>query len=171
VRPHRRKPTRLLCPWDYVAINDMYENKKRRKKYMNYFTIIWNIHGSKVSDLDMTELTREKKWEQSNLQHPVHFQEFNNLTPGIKVNILYFWFFIEFLGCFSSHFSGHPSHTVRAFNSLFLWQIFISQSQQLHETKDTCCVCFSKCFTINSKYLEPILFLYLPDTNGLFTVK
>ena len=49
------------------------KTKKEEEKHMNYFTIIWNTHGSKVSDLDMTELTREKKWEQSNLQYPVHF--------------------------------------------------------------------------------------------------
>lgn len=41
------------------------KTKKEEEKYMNYFTIIWNTHGSKVSDLDMTELMREKKWEQS----------------------------------------------------------------------------------------------------------
>lgn len=41
------------------------KTKKEEEKYMNYFKIIWNTHGSKVSDLDMTELMREKKWEQS----------------------------------------------------------------------------------------------------------
>lgn len=116
------------------------------------------VPKQKDSDLDTTELMREKNENKvSNLWYAARFQEFNNLTPGIKVNTLYFWFFIEFLGCFSSHFSGYPSHTVRAFNSFFLWQIFISQSQQLHETKDTYCVCFFRSFWINSTYPEPIL--------------
>lgn len=56
---------------------------------------------------------------------------FSGLTPGIKVKMLYFWFFMAFLGYFSSHFSGHPSHTVRAFRSFFLRQMFMSQSEQL----------------------------------------
>lgn len=57
------------------------------------------------------------------------------LTPGINVKKLYFWFFIAFLGYFSSHFSGHPSHTVRALSSFFLRQMFISQSQQLQKER------------------------------------
>lgn len=52
------------------------------------------------------------------------------LTPGTKVMMLYFWFLMEFLGYFSSHFSGQPSQTVLAFSS-FLRHIWARQSQQL----------------------------------------
>lgn len=55
------------------------------------------------------------------------------LTPGTKVKTLYFWFLIAFLGYFSSHFSGQPSHTVLAFNTFFLWHMWARQSQQLTE--------------------------------------
>lgn len=61
----------------------------------------------------------------------VQYQKTSSLTPGIKVKMLYFWFLMAFLGYFSSHFSGHPSHTVRAFSSFFLRQMFMSQSEQL----------------------------------------
>lgn len=66
-----------------------------------------------------------------NIQSVHHQKMFSGLTPGIKVKMLYFWFFMAFLGYFSSHFSGHPSHTVRAFRSFFLRQMFMSQSEQL----------------------------------------
>ncbi len=56
---------------------------------------------------------------------------FLQLTPGTKVKMLYFWFLMAFLGNFSSHFSGQPSQTVRAFSSFFLRHMWARQSQQL----------------------------------------
>jgi len=57
--------------------------------------------------------------------------EMYGLTPGTKVTMLYFWFLMAFLGYFSSHFSGCPSHTVRAFSSFLLRHVWTRHSQQL----------------------------------------
>lgn len=55
----------------------------------------------------------------------------SRLTPGTNVKTLYFWFLMIFLGNFSSHFSGQPSHTVLAFSSFFRRHMWARQSQQL----------------------------------------
>lgn len=96
-----------------------------------------------------------------NIQSAQQQKMFSGLTPGIKVKMLYFWFFMAFLGYFSSHFSGHPSHTVRAFRSFFLRQMFMSQSEQLKrktivyfKTKNVLYdITISKPGTLKGKYL------------------
>lgn len=102
--------SRLLTLIEIAETNT--ENKRRT--WANKINFLWNSQKT-LQDIQSAQ----------------HQKMFSGLTPGIKVKMLYFWFFMAFLGYFSSHFSGHPSHTVRAFRSFFLRQMFMSQSEQL----------------------------------------
>lgn len=86
-------------------------------------SLVQNAHEARwwgVDDVQLKDSERLDTW-------------FLKLTPGTKVRMLYFWFLMMFLEYFSSHFSGQPSQTVRAFSSFLLRHRRTRQSQQLRK--------------------------------------